>query len=188
MTPGEERRKSLRVAVRAECFFNVLASPSEYSRGNTSFLKRLRTIDSLKAPAEAQTETKVLLTRIDQKLSILVEIQAERASNRKSYIHHGMVLDISEHGMAFTHLPLDEIEKGSVLEIGLNLPIPGNPRIMDIAATVIHVRKSLEPDKIFENIFGVEFFDIRGKDQNEIVQWIFSHQREQLRRQRSKEG
>gem|GEM_PF-2125409 len=184
----EERRKSLRVAVRAECFFNVLPSAAEYSRVNTSFLKRLRAIDSLKALPEAQTESKTLLTRIDQKLSILVEIQAERAANRKSYVYHGMVKDISEHGVAFAHIPLDDLEKGSVIEIGLNLPIPGSTRMMDIAGTVIHVREPAEPDKTYENIFGVEFFDIRGKDQNDIVQWIFSHQREQLRRQRGIEG
>jgi hypothetical protein len=34
----------------------------------------------------------------------------------------------------------------------------------------------------------VECFDIQGKDQSDILQWIFAHQREQIRRRREKEN
>ena len=184
MTPGEERRKSLREAVSAEFHFNILGSPSEYSRGHTSFLKRLGAIDGIRAPA-ARTESQIFLSRIDQKLSILVEILAEKASSRKSYIHHAVVMDISEFGLAFGHSLV--FEKGSTLEIGLHLPMGDGTRNMDIAGTVVHIKEPPELDSSFSHIYGVEFFDITSQDQNDILHWIFALQREQIRRRREKE-
>jgi hypothetical protein len=177
-----ERRKSLRVAVKVDCYFNILGSPGEYSRGFASVLKRLAAIDSIKAP-EAKNESQVFLSRIDQKLSILVGILAERAQSRKTYIQQGAVMDICEHGMALAHTM--EIEKGAALEIGLQLPTDDIPKLMDIAGKVVCVRKN---DSGTINIYGLEFFDIKPHDQNDIVQWIFAQQREQIQRRRGKEG
>ena len=184
MPSGDERRKGLRAALPAEFYFNILNSPDEYTRGHTSVLKRLGAIDAVKAPP-ARTESQILLTRIDQKLSILVGILAE-SSSRKSYIHHGVVLDISEYGLSFVHTL--HIEHGAYIEIGLQLPMGDNTRVMDIAGAVVHVKPTAEPSAVPRHIYGVEFFDIQGKDQNDIVQWIFSHQREQIRRRREKES
>jgi len=184
MASGAERRKALRAAVPAEFYFNLLGSSEEFTRGRTSVLKRLGAIDSVKPPP-ARTESQILLARIDQKLSILVGILAE-TSSRKSYTNHAEVVDISEFGLAFVHtMPID---KGTPIEVGLQLPMGENTRIMDIAGTVVHVKKSPEPGEALKNIYGVEFFDIQGRDQNDIVQWIFSHQREQIRRRREKEN
>ena len=179
MPSNDERRKGLRAALPAEFYFNILSSADEFTRGQASVLRRLGAIDSVKAPAP-KTESQIFLSRIDQKLSILIGMMAE-TSSRKSYIHHGIVLDISEFGLAFGHA-LD-IEDGSNIEIGLQLP-DSDTRIMDIAGRVVHVKPPPEGDTKFSHIYGVEFTDIQGKDQNDIVQWIFSHQREQIRRRR----
>ena len=183
MASGAERRKGLRAAVPVEFYFNILGSPEEYTRGHTSVLKRLGAIDAIKAPP-ARTESQILLSRIDQKLSILIGILAD-TSSRKSYTNHAVVVDISEYGLAFAHSL--QIEEGASIEIGLQLPMGDKTRIMDIAGTVAHVKPSPESDPVSKNIYGVEYFDIQGKDQNDIVQWIFAHQREQIRRRREKE-
>jgi len=147
-------------------------------------LKRLGAIDAVRAPAP-RTDSQIFLSRIDKKLSILVEILAERASNRKNYIHHAVVTDISEYGLAFAHSM--DIEKGTTLEISLQLPMGDSIRTMDIAGTVVHVKKTPEEGSLLANIYGVEFFDIKGQDQNDILHWIFALQREQIRRRREKE-
>jgi hypothetical protein len=184
MSSDSEHRRALRAAVPAEFYFNVLGSPEEYTRGQASVLKRLGAIDAIKAPP-ARTESQILLSRIDQKLSILVGILAETAI-RKNYTHHAVVVDISEFGLAFVHTLV--IEKGTAIEIGLQIPMGERTRIMDIAGKIVNVKQSPEPDDALKNIYGVEFFDIQGRDQNDIVQWIFDYQREQIRRRREKEN
>jgi len=179
MPSSDERRKGLRACLPAEFYFNILESAEDFTRGQASVIRRLGAIDALKVPAP-KTESQILLTRIDQKLSLLVGILAE-GSSRKSYINHGVVLDISEFGLSFGHA-LD-IPANTVLEIGLKLPHTES-RIMDISGRVIHVNSPAEKSSNFTNIYGVEFIDIQIKDQNEIVQWIFSHQRELIRRRR----
>ena len=182
---GVERRKALRASVPAELFFNMLGSPAEYARGHASILKRLGVIDAVQAP-QARTESQILLTRIDQKLSILVGIMAETA-NRKNYINHAAVVDLSECGLAFSHTM--DLEKGTVLEMGLQLPVGHSTRIIDLAGTIVNRRQPQESGEGegLKNIYGVEFFDIQSKDQSDILQWIFDHQREQIRRRREKE-
>lgn len=179
MPSSNERRKGLRAALAAEFYFNILGSADEYTRGQASTLRRLGAIDSVKIPPP-KTESQMLLSRIDQKLTLLIGMAAEKAS-RKSYTNHGLVVDISEFGLAFGHT-LD-IENGAVIEIGLQLPNSDN-RIMDIAGRIVHVKDPIEPGSPFLHLYGVEFTDIQGRDQNDIVQWIFSHQREQIRRRR----
>jgi hypothetical protein len=184
MVSGDERRKALRASVQAEVYFNVLGSPEEYTRGQGSILKRLGAIDAVKVPP-ARTESQVLLTRIDQKLSLLVGLLAE-TSTPKIYTSNGVVVDISECGLAFTHT--QKFELGTVLEMGLQLPTTEDARMMDVAGKIVNVRASAEPGEKSKNIYGVEFFDITGKDKNDIVQWLFAHQREQIRRRREKEN
>lgn len=179
MPSSDERRKGLRASLPAEFYFNILGSPDEYTRGQASVLRRLGSIDALKVPPP-KTESQILLSRIDQKLSLLIGIMAEK-STRKSYTNHGTVVDISEFGLAFGHM-LD-IPSGSSIEIGLQLPA-GDNRLMDIAGRIVHVKSPADASINFARIYGVEFTDIQGKDQNDIVQWIFSHQREQIRRRR----
>ncbi len=179
MPSSDERRKGLRAALPAEFYFNVLNSEAEFTRGQFSILRRLSAIDSAKVPP-AKTESQLLLTRIDQKLSLLIGLLAEKASH-KSYTNHGVVLDISEYGLAFGHAM--EFPNGAVVEIGLQLPKSDN-RLMDIAGRIVHVKNVPEPNAGLAHVYGVEFTDIQGQDQNDIVQWIFSHQREQIRRRR----
>ena len=179
MPSSDERRKGLRASLPAEFYFNILNSNEEYTRGQTSVLRRLGALDALKAPSP-KTESQVLLARIDQKLSLLIGMLAEGAS-RKSYTNHGVVVDISEFGLAFGHVL--EIDSGAIIEIGLQLP-DGDSRLMDIAGRIVHIKAPADPDSPFRFIYGVEFTDIQGKDQNDIVQWIFSNQREQIRRRR----
>jgi len=185
MIPNDERRKALRASVPAELYFNVLSSPEEYTRGGqASILKRLGAIDAIKVPP-ARTESQVLLTRIDQKLSLLLGLLSS-TSTPKTYARYAEVVDISEGGLAFIHV--QRFERGTALEVGLQLPNGEDSRIMDIAGRVVNVRSSTEPGEKAKNVYGVEFFDITGKDQNEIVQWLFAHQREQIRRRREKES
>ena len=181
---GTENRKTLRTALNADVYFNVLESPEDYSRGQTSILKRLGAVDAIKPPA-VRTESQILLARIDQKLSILITILAEHSS-RKKYDNHASVVDVSEFGLGFVHpMPL---KKGDILEMGLQLPFGDNTRIIDLAGKIVNLRKPPEPEESLNIIYGVEFFDVLGKDQNDILQWIFAHQREQIRRRREKEG
>ena len=184
MNPGDDRRKALRASVPAEFYFNVLASPEEYTRGQASILKRLGAIDAIQVPP-ARTESQVLLTRLDQKLSLLVGLLSATFTP-KTYTSYAVVVDISECGLAFTHAK--KFENGTVLEIGLHLPNGDDSRIMDIAGRVVNSRSSPEPGEKPTHVYGVEFFDITGKDQNDILQWLFAHQREQIRRRREKEN
>ncbi len=179
MPSSDERRKGLRASLPAEFFFNILNEPGDYVRGQSSVIKRLASIDSIKI-VPPKTDVQSLLYRIDQKLSLIIGMMAE-GSNRKSYTYHGTVQDISEFGLAFGHAM--EIELGAVLEIGLKLPGP-DTGLMDIAGKVVRLLESPEQNPGYSYVYGVEFFDVLSKDQNEIVQWIFTHQREQIRRRR----
>jgi len=183
MISGDERRKALRETVQAELYFNVLGSPEEYNRGQASILKRLGAIDAVKLPP-SRTESQAILTRIDQKLSLLIGLLAE-SSSTKNYTNYAAVQDVSEYGLAFTHA--QGFARGTVLEIGLQLP-GADSRIMDIGGRIVNVRSASEPGEKGKSVYGVEFFDITGKDQNDIVQWLFAHQREQIRRRREKES
>jgi len=178
MPSSDERRKGLRAALPVEFYFNVLSSPEDFTRGQASVLRRLSSIDSAKLPP-MKTESQLLLSRIDQKLSLLIGMLAERSS-RKSYTNHGVVIDISEFGISFGHTLF--MIHGDYIEIGLQLP-DGQNHLMDIGGRIVHLKDSPEGSN-FAHIYGVEFMDIQGKDQNEIVQWIFSNQREQIRRRR----
>ncbi|UQZ91008.1 hypothetical protein C4J81_18005 [Deltaproteobacteria bacterium Smac51] len=179
MPSSDERRKGLRAALPAEFFFNVLGATGDYVRGQSSVTKRLASIDSIKI-MPPKTEAQALLYRIDQKLSLIIGMMAE-SSSRKTYLYQGTVQDISEFGLSFGHAMV--IESGAVLEIGLKLPNPESA-LMDIAGKVVHVKNPTDPASGYSHIYGVEFFDILSKDQNDIVQWIFTHQREQIRRRR----
>ena len=177
MPSNEERRRGLRAAMAAEFFFNVLGATNDYVRGRSSVAKRLATIDSIPTPAP-KTESQALLLRIDQKLSLIIGMMAE-GDSRKTYLYQGTVQDISEYGLAFGH-SLD-IPCGAVMEIGLKLP-NHESGLMDIAGRVAHVKNPAGTG--FAHAYGVEFIDILSKDQNDIVQWIFTNQREQIRRRR----
>ncbi|MGL4209480.1 MAG: PilZ domain-containing protein [Candidatus Adiutrix sp.] len=180
MPSNDERRKGLRACLPAEFFFNILDSPESYTHGIASLANRLAAIDAIKVPPP-KTEAQVLLSRIDQKLSLIVGMMADRNS-RKSYLYEAIVQDISEFGLSFGHSIA--IEHGAIIELGLKLN--SDAALMDIAAKVVHVKPPSEPDCGHANIYGVEFTDIQSKDQNEIVQWIFTHQREQIRRRRER--
>lgn len=179
MPSSDERRKGLRATLPAEFFFNLLGSTHDYVRGQSSVTRHLSSIDSIKI-VPPKTESQTLLYRIDQKLSLIIGMMAE-SSSRKNYLYHGTVLDISEFGLAFGHAMV--IELGAIMEIGLKLPGP-ETGLMDIAGRVVHIKEPAGQDPSYSQIYGVEFFDVLGKDQNDIVQWIFTHQREQIRRRR----
>ncbi len=179
MSSSDERRRGLRAALPAEFFFNILNAPGDYVRGQSSVAKRLTAIDS-SSVITPKTEVQNLLYRIDQKLSLIIGIMAE-GNSRKNYLYQGTVQDISEFGLAFGH-PL-VIEEGTIMEIGLKLSGP-ETGLMDIAGRVVHVKDPTDQTPGCAHIYGVDFYDILGKDQNDIVQWIFTHQREQIRRRR----
>ncbi len=179
MPSSDERRKGLRAALPAEFYFNILSEIESFTRGQGAALRRLAAIDSARTPTP-KTDTQIFLSRLDQKLSLLIGILAERSSH-KSYTHHTVVTDISEFGLAFSSTTL-EIESGKILEIGLSLPA-ASERLMDIAGRVVHVKHQEQDGKTLF-VYGVEFVDIQARDQNDIVQWIFSNQREQIRRRR----
>ncbi len=183
MPSSDERRKGLRAALPADFFFNILTVSADYVRGQSSVTKRLAAIDAIKAPPP-KTETQTLLYRIDQKLSLIVGMMAE-TSGRKTYLYHGTVQDISEFGLSFGHTM--DIEEGAILEIGLKLPGP-DLALMDIAGKVVRIIEPRDPNAGHVHTYGVEFFDVLGKDQNDIVQWIFTNQREQIRRRRENLG
>ena len=181
MPSSDEKRKGLRATLPAEFYFNLLGSVQEYTRGQASVLRRLGAIDSLKTNLPETTD-QIFLSKIDQKLSLLIGMIAEKSS-RKSYTSHGIVIDISEFGLSFAH-SLD-ISMDTILEIGLQLP-GSDQRLMDIAGQVVHVENPPDTSSSFAHVYGIEFTNIQGKDQNAIVQWIFSHQREQIRRRRER--
>ncbi len=178
MPSNKERRKGLRAQLVVEMFFNLLDSPDEYMRGQATVIRKLAVIDAEKLP-QARTEAQILLSRIDRKLSLILSILAEN-HNRKSYLSQATVQDISEFGLAFAHHT--ELPIGSTLEIGLSLP-SGEGRILDMAGQIVRSIPGQSPET-HDFTYGVEFTDILSNDQNEIVQWIFSRQREEIRRRR----
>jgi c-di-GMP-binding flagellar brake protein YcgR len=109
----------------------------------------------------------------------LVGLMADRFTH-KNYLHQAVVHDISEFGLAFGHT-LD-MPNGAPLELGLKLA--AGDQFMDIGGKIVHVKPPQDHSSGYAHIYGVEFTDIQSSDQNEIVQWIFTHQREQIRRRR----
>ena len=179
MSSNEERRKGLRAMLPTQMLFNVLENPSEYIRGHDSTVKRLAALDAEPLP-KPKSESHVILARIDRKLSLILSILAE-SSNRKNYMNQAMVQDISEFGLAFGHYT--DFPIGTCLEIGLVLPYTEG-RLMDILGRVVRIIPAEEAQTHDRFVYGFEFTDILGSDQNEIVQWIFTKQREEIRRRR----
>ncbi|MDR2340684.1 MAG: PilZ domain-containing protein [Deltaproteobacteria bacterium] len=179
MSSNEERRKGLRAMMPTQMLFNLLDSAGDYIRGQNSTVKRLAALDAETTP-RPKTESHILLDKIDRKLSLILSILAE-SSTRKTYMNQAMVQDISEFGLSFAHYT--DFPIGTYLEIGLVLPY-SEARMMDIAGRVVRI---LDHDESLTNerfMYGFEFTDILGSDQNEIVQWIFTKQREEIRRRR----
>lgn len=179
MSSTDERRKGLRVTLPAQIYFNILDSAEEYMRGQASIVKRLAAIDSIKI-SEPKSESQMLLSRIDSKLSLILSIMAEQ-HNRKSYLNQATVYDVSEYGLSFGHNV--EFAAGTPIEIGLSLPYTEG-RLMDMAGTIVRCLPNENAKEKLPFAYGVEFTDILGSDQNEIIQWIFTRQREEIRRRR----
>jgi c-di-GMP-binding flagellar brake protein YcgR len=181
MSSNEERRKGLRANLPTQMLFNVLDKPNEYIRGQDSTVKRLANMDSEPLP-QLTSASQILLNRIDRKLSLILSILAETTS-RKNYTNQALVQDISEFGLAFGHNT--EFPIGLYLEIGLALPY-SDGRLMDIMGRVVRTldqEENMTGDKF---VYGFEFSDVLSSDQNEIVQWIFTKQREEIRRRRER--
>jgi hypothetical protein len=169
-----------------QMLFNVLDNPAEYIRGQDSTVKRLAALDAEPMP-KLKSESQIILARIDRKLSLILSILAE-SSTRKNYMNQALVQDVSEFGLSFGHYT--DFPIGTYLEIGLVLPYTEG-RLMDILGRVVRILPSAElppqpvPSSTGERfVYGFEFTDILGSDQNEIVQWIFTKQREEIRRRR----
>jgi c-di-GMP-binding flagellar brake protein YcgR len=96
-------------------------------------------------------------------------------------MNQAMVQDISEFGLSFGHYT--DFPIGVYLEIGLVLPYT-EARMMDIEGRVVRILGHDENTSQERFMYGFEFTDILGSDQNEIVQWIFTKQREEIRRRR----
>jgi c-di-GMP-binding flagellar brake protein YcgR len=161
--------------------FNVLDRANDYIRGQDSTVKRLAAMDSEPLP-QLTSASQILLSRIDRKLSLVLSILAETTS-RKNYMNQAMVQDISEFGLSFGHQ--SEFPIGTFLEIGLVLPYTEG-RLMDILGRVV---RTLDPTENLTGdpfVYGFEFTDVLSSDQNEIVQWIFTKQREEIRRRRER--
>jgi c-di-GMP-binding flagellar brake protein YcgR len=181
MSSNEERRKGLRASLPTQMLFNVLDSPGEYIRGQDSTVKRLAAMDAEPLP-QLTSASQVLLSRIDRKLSLILSIMAE-TSTRKNYMNQAMVQDISEFGLSFGHH--SDFPIGSYLEIGLVLPY-SDGRLMDIMGRVVRILDPSENLTGDPQVYGFEFTDVLSSDQNEIVQWIFTKQREEIRRRRER--
>jgi c-di-GMP-binding flagellar brake protein YcgR len=161
--------------------FNVLDDSEEYLRGQDSTVKRLAAMDAEPLPPMTGV-SHVLLSRIDRKLSLILSIMAE-SSSRKNYLNQAMVQDISEFGLSFGHH--SDFPIGTFMEIGLMLPYTDG-RMMDICGRVVRILSPEEIDCGDKHVYGFEFTDVLSSDQNEIVQWIFTKQREEIRRRRER--
>ncbi|MDR2386287.1 MAG: PilZ domain-containing protein [Deltaproteobacteria bacterium] len=181
MSSNEERRKGLRATLPTQMLFNVLDKPNEYIRGQDSTVKRLANMDSEPLP-QLTSASQILLSRIDRKLSLILSILAETTS-RKNYTNQAMVQDISEFGLSFGHN--SEFPIGMYLEIGLCLPYTDG-RLMDIMGRIVRILDQEENLTGDPHVYGFEFTDVLSSDQNEIVQWIFTKQREEIRRRRER--
>jgi hypothetical protein len=181
MSSNEERRKGLRAMMPTQMLFNVLDNPGDYIRGQNSTVKRLAALDAEPAP-KPKSESHILLEKIDRKLSLILSILAE-SSTRKTYMNQAMVQDISEFGLSFAHYT--DFPIGTCLEIGLVLPYTDG-RLMDIMGRVVRILDPIENLTGDPLVYGFEFTDVLSSDQNEIVQWIFTKQREEIRRRRER--
>jgi c-di-GMP-binding flagellar brake protein YcgR len=162
-----------------QMLFNVLDNPNEYIRGHDSTVKRLAALDAEPLP-KPKSESQLILARIDRKLSLILSILAE-SSNRKNYMNQAIVQDISEFGLSFGHYT--DFPIGTCLEIGLVLPYTEG-RLIDILGRIVRILPASDVNSSDRYVYGFEFTDILGSDQNEIVQWIFTKQREEIRRRR----
>ncbi|MDR1607541.1 MAG: PilZ domain-containing protein [Deltaproteobacteria bacterium] len=179
MSSNDEKRKGLRAILPTQMLFNVLEKPTDYIRGQDSTVKKLAAVDAEPMP-NLKSESQILLARIDRKLSLILSILAE-TNARKNYLNQAMVQDISEFGLAFGHYT--EFPIGAYLEIGLCLPYTEG-RLMDIMGRIVRILSNEENTSGEPHMYGFEFTDILWSDQNDIVQWIFTKQREEIRRRR----
>ncbi|MFH1090256.1 MAG: PilZ domain-containing protein [Pseudomonadota bacterium] len=178
MPGSDERRKEIRVSLPIKFNFNLLGSPDEFTRTQTSTGSGLETGFDTAPILEGKDELERFLLQLSKKLDFIISLLTAEIG-RKHYDHKGTVVDISESGMRIIS-PVT-LSNGDVLEIGLVMPHMPH-RTMDIVGQVAWGQKG-ERIKAGE-VIGIKFIDILVQDQDEIVHWLFQKQREEIRRLR----
>lgn len=145
--------------------------------GQSSILCQLSEIDGEPMP-EPNTAANQYLQRINLKLSLLISLLADKATS-KTYLYGGQIHDISEFGLSFSSV--QKLSSDAFLELGLTLVGYSN-RLIDLCGQITRI--TTPPEGQSEYIYGLKFFDIQAVDQDEIVQWIFKKQRNDIRKRR----
>lgn len=178
MGPTEDRRAAIRVPLEGRLRYNLLSEPDAFERRLLPAAALFGKTFSGKG-LDAKDPRDAFLLRLDEKLDYLIEMTGER-EHGKSYEHSGRLIDIGEAGLRFvSQAPL---EPGQLVELGLKLPGRVH-RTMEIAASVLWCVPG--SDGGLET--GLDFADVLSEDQEEIVRYVFSKQRELLRARRREE-
>jgi c-di-GMP-binding flagellar brake protein YcgR len=101
---------------------------------------------------------------------------------RKEYAYQGLLIDISASGLSFLYS--NELEQGTVLEVGLALPAQPYG-LMDIAGEVVRCQaRTGGGEGEYKYEIGLAMTDIRSDDRENIIHFIFQKQREEIRLQK----
>ncbi len=138
-------------------------------------------------PTEFQIEVINRLEALEKKLDLILELVSERRSPEdRSGLKPGRLTSLSGSGLSFTARPDPEVGKDDQLEVLVYLPgFPGQP--IELLTTVVRAGKP-EAENGPEWECAVTYSTIAESDQDQIIAYIFKHQRRALKRRRDKEN
>jgi hypothetical protein len=176
----QDRRSEIRVKIKAVIPFNILENPDRYIR-TTNPMSSIFKQPEYSLELNENDPLEAFLIQLDTKLNYVIDLLSANIQ-RKEYAYQGLLIDISASGLSFLYS--NELEQGTVLEVGLALPAQPYG-LMDIAGEVVRCQaRTGGGEGEYKYEIGLAMTDIRSDDRENIIHFIFQKQREEIRLQK----
>jgi hypothetical protein len=115
------------------------------------------------------------LETIDKKLNIIIDLLTKKAD-----LFQGRSMDVSLSGSGIRFLSDTQLNEGVFVELRITMPQFPNPRITVLGQVIRSVMGNLDGKEAWET--GITYVAIKEKDRDLLVNYIFSREREHLRK------
>lgn len=182
--PSNERREYFRVEDRL--FVELRKVDEEESRAleknlrDSSFLSepfRGRAAAGPAGPAFEKDDILACLETIDGKLNMILDLLST-----KERVYHGSYVDVVLSGSGLKFVSETELDEGAFVEIRLVLPFFPRTRIAALGKVVRSRRHGAGGKDAWET--ALSFVAISEKDRDILVRYVFSRERESLKKRR----
>ncbi len=181
--PSTERREFFRIRDRLfiefrEVDFEESLALQKNLRESNSMSESLQQFD-LRSPNAAfgQDDIYAYLEMLDRKLNMVIDLLS-----RKDQVFHGSYLDVVVSGSGLKFVSDIKLDEGVFVEIRIVLPFFPKPRIAALGKVARCLEQLVDGRDVWET--AVSFVAINEKDRDVLVGYVFSKERESLRKGR----